>query len=56
MELSEGLVPVGSAVSLYRSKFTDCLAGPVRNNRRKLDRHSPRQQPNGRNAKLLADI
>jgi hypothetical protein len=55
MELSEGLVAVGSAVSLYRSKFTDCLAG-VRNNRRKLDRHSPRRQPNGRNAKLLADI
>jgi hypothetical protein len=34
MELREGLVAVGSAVSLYRSKFTDCLAGPVRNHRR----------------------
>jgi hypothetical protein len=56
MEISEGLVAVGYAVSLYRSKFTDCLAGALPNNRRNLDRHSPREQPNGRNAKLLADI
>jgi hypothetical protein len=35
--LRQGALFIGSAVSLYRSKFTDCLAGAVSVNRYNLD-------------------
>jgi ferritin-like metal-binding protein YciE len=43
------------AVSLYRSKFTDCLAGPVRNNRPKLNLLESILQKHGANPRAHTD-